>query len=341
MFRRFSIAYNNNNNNNHFTTLCSGLPGWACIRRNIHLLTTIKIINHPLSASSIYYDPQHPLSCSIYVPDSLLHNLFQSPLWSTSWSRTPTSYSIHFFTRSLSSFCNTCPYHRDLSCCSSEIMPSIASLSLNSLLRTLSFTLMSHIHLTILISARWSATSFSFLTGYISLLCNIPPLIINDISILVSNGTNCLNLFHPIRILASTAVSAPRTVTVESQHVMNAAACVVTDNWKFDRGLGEILHDDLDWLDVPNQAFLKLAVTVHQCLNGRAPPYLSDYCVPVATADTRRHLCSTNRQLLQYLTTSSTLTAIVPFHMPFSQPETLSWISSGARQSVQTVSDIC
>ena len=44
--------------------------------------------------------------------------------------------------------------------------------------------------------------------------------------------------------------------------------------------------------------FFKLAVTVHRCLNGRAPPYLSDYCVPVADVDTRQHLRSVNRQLL-------------------------------------------
>jgi len=31
---------------------------------------------------------------------------------------------------------------------------------------------------------------------------------INDIYLLVSNGTNCLNLFHPIQILVSTAASA-------------------------------------------------------------------------------------------------------------------------------------
>jgi len=54
---------------------------------------------------------------------------------------------------------------------------------------------------------------------------------------------------------------------------------------KFDRGLGQILHDELHWLDV----FFKLAVTVHRCLNGRAPLYLSDYCV---------QLRSINRQLL-------------------------------------------
>ena len=35
-----------------------------------------------------------------------------------------------------------------------------------------------------------------------------------------------------------------------------------------------------------------------QCLNGRAPPYLSEHCIPVSSADTRRHLRSTNRHLL-------------------------------------------
>jgi len=37
---------------------------------NIHPLTSIVVINHPLSASSIYYNPWHTLR-SIYVPDSL------------------------------------------------------------------------------------------------------------------------------------------------------------------------------------------------------------------------------------------------------------------------------
>jgi len=65
-----------------------------------------------------------------------------------------TSYSIHFFTQSLSSFCSTCPYYRSLFCCSTEIMSSNHRLSLNPLLRTTSWGLKSHIHLTILISAR-------------------------------------------------------------------------------------------------------------------------------------------------------------------------------------------
>jgi len=80
-----------------------------------------------------------------------------------------TLYSIHLFTQSLSSFLNTCPYYCSLFCYSTEIMSSNPSLSFHSLLRALSFSLMPHIHLTILISARWSATSFSFLSGQILL----------------------------------------------------------------------------------------------------------------------------------------------------------------------------
>ena len=49
---------------------CPGQPGWASTRRNIHPLTPFVVINHPLSASSIWYDPRHPL-CSIHAPDSL------------------------------------------------------------------------------------------------------------------------------------------------------------------------------------------------------------------------------------------------------------------------------
>ena len=45
--------------------------------------------------------------------------------------------------------------------------------STSSILGSLSFTIMPHIHLTILISARWSATSLSFLIGRVSLWCNI------------------------------------------------------------------------------------------------------------------------------------------------------------------------
>jgi len=49
---------------------CPGQTRWAATRRNIHALTPLVIISHPLSASSTQHDPSHP-SHSIHVPDSL------------------------------------------------------------------------------------------------------------------------------------------------------------------------------------------------------------------------------------------------------------------------------
>jgi len=42
-----------------------------------------------------------------------------------------TSYSIHFFIQSLSSFCSTCPCHRNLFCCSTRIIYSLILVSLS------------------------------------------------------------------------------------------------------------------------------------------------------------------------------------------------------------------
>ena len=67
------------NTHNCLTALCPGLPRWAGTRRNIHPLTPILIIRHPISTSSIYYNPQHP-PCSSCVPDSP----FPQPLFRSS-----------------------------------------------------------------------------------------------------------------------------------------------------------------------------------------------------------------------------------------------------------------
>jgi len=125
-------------------------------------LTPFVVISHPLSASSIYLIHDILLvqyAClAVFFPRSL------SKISLISVGLAPsTSYSIHFFTQSLSSSHNTCPYHRNLFCCSTEIMSSNPSLPLNPLLGILSRSLTAHIHLTILISAHWSATLFSFL----------------------------------------------------------------------------------------------------------------------------------------------------------------------------------
>jgi len=51
---------------------------------------------------------------------------------------------------------------------------------------------------------------------------------------------------------------APRTVTDKLQRVLNAAARVITGTRKLHRGLGQILHEQLHWLDVPDRVLFKL-----------------------------------------------------------------------------------
>jgi len=178
----------------------------------MHTLTPVLIINHPLSASSIYCEPWHP-PCSIYMLDSLfaqpmskfslVYLLVWHPPLHTPYISSPNHCLL--FT-GLAHAIKTC----------FAVVPRLYHLILisflNSLLGTLSFILMPHIHLTILISACWNATSFSLLTGQVSLPCNILlcaqllynfPLTVNDISLLVSNDTNCLSLYHPTGILAT------------------------------------------------------------------------------------------------------------------------------------------
>ena len=94
--------------------------------------------------------------------------------------------------------------------------------------------------------------------------------------------------------------SAPWTIADKLQWWLNTVAHVITSTRKFDRGLGQILHDQLHW-PVCNQVLFKLAVTVHQCLNSHVPSYLSDHCIPVSSADTWQHLHSANHQLLAVL----------------------------------------
>jgi len=102
-----------------------------------------------------------------------------------------------------------------------------------------------------------------------------------------------------------------------------------------------ILHDELRWLDVPDRVLFKLAVTLHQCLNGCAPPYLSDYCGLAAGVDTRQHLRSANCQLLAVPRYRLNTYGCRAFSVAGPDSLELSRISSETRPSVQTVSDVC
>jgi len=118
--------------------------------------------------SPSHHPDHHPIFISFFhLPQSIASSLFKLRAWQSFCTTSfhvlfglplglepSTSYSIHFFTQSVSSFHSTCPYHRNLFCCSINIISSIPSLSLNSLLGTLSFTIAFHNHLTILICAR-------------------------------------------------------------------------------------------------------------------------------------------------------------------------------------------
>ena len=160
-----------------------------------------------------YHGHQSSFICFLHLLRSVASSLFNLHTWQSfrtvslqvffglPLGLAPSTYSIHFFTQSLSSFHSTCPCHCNLFCCSTEMISSNPRLlvSLVTLyLELLSFSLMPHIHLTILVCVCWSAISFSFVTGHVWLPCSILlhtqllysfPLTIND--------TNCLNLFHP------------------------------------------------------------------------------------------------------------------------------------------------
>ena len=149
--------------------ILSGTTRWAGTRRNIHSLTPIMVINHPLSASSI-----HGI---LPVQSTLLTVFFHNPspsfLWSTSWPGT-VHFILHTFLLPITVFFSQhMPIPRNLFCCRTKIVSSNPSVSHNPLLGIFSCSFMAHIYLTILISAWWSAISFSSLTGQVSLPCNI------------------------------------------------------------------------------------------------------------------------------------------------------------------------
>jgi len=110
-FQCFSVQYYYYYN--CFMAVCPGLPGWAGTRRIIHPLT---------------YPDHHPTFISFFhLLWSIASSLFNIRAWRSFCTSSvqvlfglplalepSTSYSIHFFTQSVSSFRSTCPYHRSL-----------------------------------------------------------------------------------------------------------------------------------------------------------------------------------------------------------------------------------
>ena len=91
---------------------------------------------------------------------------------------------------------------------------------------------------------------------------------------------------------------APKTDTDKLQRVLNAAARVVSDTRKFDRGLTSLFHDELHWLDVPERVTYKMGVMMYRYLHGQAPRYLVDHFTTSSDIASRLHLRSANRHQL-------------------------------------------
>jgi len=115
-----------------------------------------------------------------------------------------------------------------------------------------------------------------------------------------ASAATLVHAFVTSRIDYCNAVLAgtPKVTTDKLQRVMNAAARVVSDTRKFDRGLSQLLHEELHWLDVPQRIEYKLSVMVHRCRYGSAPQYLKECCTSVADVAGRQHLRSARRQLM-------------------------------------------
>jgi len=71
----------------------------------------------------------------------------------------------------------------------------------------------------------------------------------------------------------SRLAGAPKKTTDKLQRVLNAAARVVSNRGKFDRGLTQFRRHTLHWLDVADRIRFRLCVQVYKCQHSMAPGY--------------------------------------------------------------------
>jgi len=80
--------------------------------------------------------------------------------------------------------------------------------------------------------------------------------------------------------------------------LLNTAVRVVSGTRKVDRGLSQLLHSELHWLDIPQRVQYKRGVRVHRCSQNKAPQYLIDYCTSTSDDSSHQRLRSANRHQL-------------------------------------------
>jgi len=96
----------------------------------------------------------------------------------------------------------------------------------------------------------------------------------------------------------SPSLQKPPQTRLKLQRVLNAAARVVTETRKYDRGQTDILRSELHWLSVPQRVKYKLGTMMFRCLHHSVPRYLSDFCTQVANVAARSKLRSARRHLV-------------------------------------------
>jgi len=106
------------------------------------LSATTRVSQYQKKHSPTLHPDHHPIFITFFhLPRSIASSLFNLRVWQSFFTTSvhvlfgqpvgldpSTSYSIHFFTQSVSSFHNTCPYHHNLFCYIVNII-SIPSLS--------------------------------------------------------------------------------------------------------------------------------------------------------------------------------------------------------------------
>jgi len=98
-------------------------------------------------------------------------------------------------------------------------------------------------------------------------------------------------------ILAGTLTS----VTDSLQWVLNAAVYLISGMCQYNRGLSQLLHTDLHWLNVADRVHYMLAIAVHWFLHYKVPKYLTYCCVAVSDIAVRQRLCSVHHCQLDVL----------------------------------------
>ena len=104
---------------------------------------------------------------------------------------------------------------------------------------------------------------------------------------------SCTPSWRPaLTTVTLSSLGLQRSSPTSCSECSNSAARVVSGTRKFDRGLRQLIHCELHWLDIPELVKYKLGVITRRCLYGSAPQYLAECCVPVSTTAYRQHFRS-------------------------------------------------